>query len=101
MAIKARPAKRKEFTFNELALCESNKVFFERFIYLFMIDILRERGRDTGEGEAGSTLGARCRTDPRTPGSCPGPKAGTKLLSHPGIPSYFFFNSIIWILNLN
>ena len=24
--------------------------------------------------------------DPRTPGSCPGPEAGTKLLSHPGIP---------------
>ena len=24
--------------------------------------------------------------DPGTPGSCPGPKAGAKLLSHPGIP---------------
>ena len=24
--------------------------------------------------------------DPRTPGSCPGPKAGAKPLSHPGIP---------------
>ena len=24
--------------------------------------------------------------DPMTPGSCPGPKAGAKLLSHPGIP---------------
>ena len=24
--------------------------------------------------------------DPRTPGSHPGPKAGAKLLSHPGIP---------------
>ena len=24
--------------------------------------------------------------DPRTPGSRPGPKAGTKPLSHPGIP---------------
>ena len=24
--------------------------------------------------------------DPRTPGSHPGPKAGTKPLSHPGIP---------------
>ena len=23
--------------------------------------------------------------DPRTPGSCPGPKAGTKQLSHPGV----------------
>ena len=26
--------------------------------------------------------------DPRTPGSHPGPKAGSKLLSHPGIPYY-------------
>ena len=25
--------------------------------------------------------------DPRTPGPCPGPKAGAKPLSHPGIPS--------------
>ena len=32
--------------------------------------------------------------DPGTPGSCPGPKAGAKPLSHPGIPStglFFFF----------
>ena len=46
----------------------------------------RERGRDT-EGEAGSL----CREpdvglDPRTPGSCPRPKAGTKPQSQPGIP---------------
>ena len=26
--------------------------------------------------------------DPRTPGSCPGPKAGAKPLSHPGIPEF-------------
>ena len=26
--------------------------------------------------------------DPRTPGSRPGPKAGTELLSHPGIPEF-------------
>ena len=34
---------------------------------------------------------------PRTPGSCPGLKAGTKPLSHPGIPkalSYEIGNSI-------
>ena len=33
--------------------------------------------------------------DPATPGSCPGPKAGAKPLSHPGIPrfmSYFLGN---------
>ena len=27
--------------------------------------------------------------DPRTPGSCPGPKADAQLLSHPGIPPFF------------
>ena len=31
--------------------------------------------------------------DPGSPGSCPGPKAGTKPLSHPGIPSYEFLNT--------
>ena len=30
--------------------------------------------------------------DPRTPGSCPGPKAGAKLLSHPGVPYLVVFN---------
>ena len=28
--------------------------------------------------------------DPRTPGSCSGLKAGSKLLSHPGIPKILF-----------
>ena len=28
--------------------------------------------------------------DPRTPGSLPGPKAGAKLLSHPGSPTMLF-----------
>ena len=30
--------------------------------------------------------------DPRTPGSRPGPKAGAKPLSHPGIPRGFLFS---------
>ena len=29
--------------------------------------------------------------DPETPGSRSGPKAGAKLLSHPGIPTFSFF----------
>ena len=34
--------------------------FFKDFIYLFMIDFERERGRETqAEGEAGSILAAR------------------------------------------
>ena len=58
-----------------------------------MIDTEREteRGRDTGgvrnRLHAGSpTWDWLPRLDPRTPGSCPGPKAGAKPLSHPGIP---------------
>ena len=39
--------------------------------------------------------------DPWTPGSCPGPKAGTKLMSHPGIPCSLFlyhnFNILFYI----
>ena len=31
--------------------------------------------------------------DPGTPGSVPGPKAGAKLLSHPGIPIFQFYIS--------
>ena len=32
--------------------------------------------------------------DPGTPGSHPGPKAGAKLLSHPGIPNILFFKAV-------
>ena len=56
-----------------------------------MIDIERERGAET----QGKEKQAPCRKpdvglDPRAPGSCPGPKTGTKSLSHPGIPKDFF-----------
>ena len=52
-----------------------------------MRDTQRE-AETQAEGEAGSIP---CREpdvglDPGSPGSCPGPKAGTKPLSHPGIP---------------
>ena len=35
--------------------------------------------------------------NPRTPGSCPGPKAGTKLLSHPGIPPPFLKKNFFYL----
>ena len=38
----------------------------------------REKQAPSGEPDMG--------LNPRTPGSCPGPKAGTKPLSHSGIP---------------
>ena len=47
-----------------------------------MIDTQRDRKREKQapcrEPDAG--------LDPGTPGSCPGPKAGAKLLRHPGTP---------------
>ena len=53
-----------------------------------MTDTDRERQRHTGRERQKQ---APCREpdaglDPGTPGSHPGPKAGTKPLSHPGIP---------------
>ena len=55
-----------------------------------MIDVERERERHRHRRREKQ---APCREpdvglDPGTPGSCPGPKAGTKPLSHPGIPKY-------------
>ena len=48
----------------------------------------RERGKDTEKeapcGEPNMGL------DPTTPGSHPGPKAGAKPLSHPGVPEIMF-----------
>ena len=55
-----------------------------------MIDIERE-AETQAEGEAGSMLGARHRTRSRDSRMAPGPKAGTKPLSHPGIPYSQYF----------
>ena len=53
-----------------------------------MRDTRREREAETQtEGEAGSMhREPDVGFDPRSPGSRPGPKAGAKLLRHPGIP---------------
>ena len=48
---------------------------------------MREREAETQvEEEAGSMQKPDMGLHPRSPGSCPGPKAGAKPLSHPGIP---------------
>ena len=57
-----------------------------------MRDTEKERVRDTGRGRSRLHAGSLMRDsilglDPGTPESCPGPKAGAKLLSHPGIPN--------------
>ena len=50
-----------------------------------------ERGRDRQRERQAPCRESDVGLDPGTPGPCPGPKAGTKPLSHPGIPSCFFF----------
>ena len=58
-----------------------------------MIDIEREKEAETQEeGEAGSMhREPEAGLDSGTPGSRPGPKAGAKPLSHPGIPHQIDF----------
>ena len=55
-----------------------------------MIDIERERQRHRQREKQAPCREPDVRLDPGTPGSCPGPKAGIKPLSHPGIPSPSF-----------
>ena len=69
-------------------------LFFLTF-YLFIHERHREREREReaetqAEGEAGSMQKPDMGLDPRSPGSRPGPKAGAKLLSHPGCPHSVF-----------
>ena len=52
-----------------------------------MRDTERERGRDIGRGRSRLHAGSLTWDSIGSPGSCPGPKAGTKPLSHPGFPS--------------
>ena len=72
------------------------KVYFFKRFYLFMRDRKRERerGRDTGRERSRLHAGSPMRLNPGTPGSRPGPKAGAKLLSHPGIPSTSGFKEL-------
>ena len=65
--------------------------------------IVTEREAETqAEGEAGSMhQEPDVGLDPRSPGSRPGPKAGTKPLRHQGIPFYHIlrklhFNFDLW-----
>ena len=78
----------------------ASTLFFLRF-YLFIQETERERQRHRQSERL-----APCREpseglhlDPGTPGSRPGPKAGTKPLSHPGIPLQILtciFFSFFW-----
>ena len=48
----------------------------------------RERGRGRERDKQAPCRESDVGLDSRTPGSHPGPKAGAKLLSHPGIPVF-------------
>ena len=51
-----------------------------------MIDRERERQRHRRREKQAPCREPDLGFDPRPPGLCPGPKAGAKPLSHPGIP---------------
>ena len=66
--------------------------FFLFFLFMIVTEREREREREAeaetqAEGEAGSMhREPDVGSDPGSPGSRPGPKAGAKPLRHPGIP---------------
>ena len=68
--------------------------FKKKILFIFDTHTERERERQRHRQREEQ---APCREpdmglDPGTPGSCPGPKAGAKPLSHPGIPLESIFN---------
>ena len=71
-------------------------LFIYLFVCLFIYFRQRERGRDTGGGRRRLHAGSPTQDSiPGPPGSRPGPKAGTKLLSHPGISPTHFLRGIV------
>ena len=69
--------------------------FFLRFI-LFIHDRERERQRHRRREKQAPRWEPDVGLDPRTPGSCPGPKAGAKPLSHPEIPCWYFLINFLF-----
>ena len=62
-----------------------------------MIDIERERQRHRRREKQAPCREPDVGLDPGTPGLRPGPKAGIKPLSHPGIPWMTLFLKILFI----
>ena len=69
-------------------------LFYFKKDFIYSWETQRERQRQA-EGEAGSMQGAQCGLNPGSPRSCPGPKAGAKPPSHPGIPEGSHFNGLM------
>ena len=74
------------FIFLKSELCTF--FFFKRFYFIYSCETQseRERGRDTGRGEAGSMQGARCGTQSRVSRITPWAAGCTKPLHHRGCP---------------
>ena len=72
-------------------IAQARRLVLFFFLFLFIYDSHREGGAETqAEGEAGSMhREPDVGFDPRSPGSRPGPKAGSKPLRHPGIPGNY------------
>ena len=63
-----------------------NNIYIFKKIYLFMRDTQRQGQRHRQRGKQAPCRKPDVGLKPGTPGSCPGPKANTQLLSHPGVP---------------
>ena len=60
--------------------------YFFKDLFIYDRERERERQRHRQREKQAPRQEPDMGLDPRTPGSRPGPKAGIKLLSHPGIP---------------
>ena len=75
-------------------------LFFLIFFFIYDSHTHREKEREAetqaeGEGEAGSMhWEPDVGFGPGSPGSRPGPKAGAKLLRHPGMPASLFLHHL-------
>ena len=61
-----------------------------------MTDTEREKQRHRQREKPAPCREPDAGLDPGTPESCPGPKAGAKPLSHPGIPFCIFLKDFIY-----
>ena len=76
-------------------------ILLKDFIYLFMRDTERERQRQRQREKQAPCRELDVGPDPGTPGPRPGLKAGTKLLSHPGIPVTPTFLCFYWHMSFS
>ena len=79
------------------------RFFFFKILFIYSWETqrcVRERQRHRQREKQAPCREPHVGLDPRTPGPRPGPKAGAKPLSHPGIPQeYAFLNKLLsWFL---